>query len=863
MNLRERILKTLEEVGFRTGEGTVSPLNNPLPLVTGWAVDDSTASFAVIVEDPTGVRDEDPWRELLFALSGVRHELRDGGPVAIGTPVVIAILHQEEHAQRLRQLIEDMSARYILFSRVELNVVLESTGEADVARALAPLLPNCRRALAAKMVIGPEALAALADELKAAVADLAKTLEAPLDSRAHRAAEDYGAHLADLVRGESALGGFASTPWSKVALKNFRSFADQEVCLGSLNVLEGLNGTGKSSVVEALEILWAQTSQRKPVDETSAAYDKHLARDGEYGWKVSGYRGTDDAEPKVVSSTTSASPGSLARNVFSQDGSTDIARETSKTRYSELLRITGLAIPELQAECQRLNRNAKAELDSVLSRLNIEPLTSIAARATDHVTKALARVAAPLSTTDAVAETQQRLAAHAESAGLVYEPLIVSPPTDFGGASSRALALAAQFKTDAKFIQQVRQLYEHQRETGSQIDTRARALEALAAALSARRPPEQGLAPVEGTARAVGLPEAIASQWLQTGRILRRSIGDLRTQAAQIADPSWGERLAAFLEAAEQTLQSVPFDELDEVVGHAPTQPLSLRGATPKPLDPEVFAEAGFDSAEDVLTFPPELETAVTEASRALRDYSSDLSRYMQSLLSAPLVQLEGSEEALLDALTKFELAKRLKHPIDQVQADMLARLLSGPLEPLLTELIAALTRFEWYFHPFKMSVDRGSIRLSGLATASDELDVRMLLNAGERAIVTVAWFLALHLLQPESHRNILVLDDPFSTLDENNQAALIATLRAVTRLTTPDLLVLTSHDRGVADALEREFGALDGWPATTARIRFSRSPDGTSKTEGEPGESPQPDYDRELARLGIASPAQLVLGAD
>lgn len=862
MNLRDQILKTLEEVGFRTGQGAVSPLNNPLPLVTGWAVDDETASFAVIVEDPAGVSDEDPWRELLFALSGVRHELRDGGPAAIGTPVVIAILGEQGHAQRLRQLIEDMSTRYILFSRIELNIVLEQEGEADVARALAPLLPTCRRALADKIVLGPEALATLADELKTAVANLASTLEAPLDARAIPAAEDYGAHLADLVRGESALAGFER---SNVRLKNFRSFEQQDVGLGALTLLEGLNGTGKSSLVEALEILWAQTSQRKPVDESPAAYDKHLARDGEYEWQVSGHRAGAGPEPTIVGSTTSTSPGALARNVFSQDGSTDIARQTSKARYSELLRVTGLAIPELQAECQRLNRDAKAELDSVLSRLNIEPLSSIAARATDHVTKALARVAAsPPPTTEAITEAQRHLAAQAEAAGLFYRLLPLSPPADLEGATSRAIALSAQYKTDAQFIQQVREVHEQLRETSSEIDNRARALEVLAAALSSRRRVEPDSVPPEPSSkRAAGLSEIVATRWLQTGQLLRRSIDDLRAEAAQVEDPVWSERLIAFLEAAEQTLQRVPFTELEEAAQLTPRQVPAIRGAEIKPLDPAILADAGFDPATDVLVFPPELETAVTAVSRALRDHSSSLNRYMQSLLSAPLVQLEGSEDALLDALTKFELAKRLKNPIDKVQADLLARLLSGPLEPLLTELIASLTRFEWYFHPFHMSVERGSIRLAGLATASDDLDVRMLLNAGERAIVTVAWFLALYLLQPEPARNVLVLDDPFSTLDENNQAALIATLRAIARLTKPELLVLASHDRTVADTLEREFAAFDGWPATTAKIRFSRSSDGTSKTEGEPVESPHPDFDRELARLGLAGPAQLVLGAE
>src|SRR4051794_3203068 len=124
--LRRALLSRLSEVGFHTGEGTIYPFGQPLPLVSGWAVEPTTASLALIVEDSNDVVDAEPWRELLFALSGLRHELPGLGAPALGTPVAIAVVRDRVAADRLRALIEDLSQQYVLFSRIELNVVVET-----------------------------------------------------------------------------------------------------------------------------------------------------------------------------------------------------------------------------------------------------------------------------------------------------------------------------------------------------------------------------------------------------------------------------------------------------------------------------------------------------------------------------------------------------------------------------------------------------------------------------------------------------------------------------------------------------------------------------------------------------------------
>jgi hypothetical protein len=672
-----------------------------------------------------------------------------------------------------------------------------------------------------------------------------------------------------LIPGGDEATRFVPTPWEAVRLENFRSFRDATVPLGTLTLVEGLNGTGKSSAVEALELLWSGASQRKPVDETSDSYDKHLRRDGRSDWRVSGLRTLSDLEPVSVDRTRSAPAGALARNVFSQDGSADIARETKKERYAELLRITGLAIPELRAECERMNRSAKAEVDSVLVRLGIAPLTNIRARAIDHVQGGLARLGSVVPpSSDIPNRLEVALASRAAELGVAYRPLGLddSVLNQVRALELTAAELSASLRSSSDFVDRVNRLHEEWRALESEIETRAGALHALSTAASV----QQTLRDARPTRTApatppdAGIPFEVATRWAGAGRLLQKTLKDLQASQGSVTDPLLGERLAAFTELAERAISQVPFDELETVIGDhtaRSSQASDSRLRDSNLVDESLFELAGLSPADgldltDVLSHLGDPALALV---LALREYGANLSQYRAELLASPLMRLQGQQEALVESLTKFELAKRLKAPLETAQETLIGRLIAGPLEPLLVELIAALTRFEWYFHPFHITVEAEAVEMTGLATPSDDLDVRMLLNTGERAIVTTAWFLALHLLQPSAERRVLVLDDPFSSLDENNQAALIATVRTLGRLTTPDLLVLCSHDRTVADAVEREFAVVNEWPRTFARLRFSRASDGVSVVDGGAGAGPEADYGRELARLGLRDPSGLV----
>ncbi|MGH2716776.1 MAG: hypothetical protein ACRDM7_23395 [Thermoleophilaceae bacterium] len=141
----------------------------------------------------------------------------------------------------------------------------------------------------------------------------------------------------------------------------------------------------------------------------------------------------------------------------------------------------------------------------------------------------------------------------------------------------------------------------------------------------------------------------------------------------------------------------------------------------------------------------------------------------------------------------------------------------------MLRELVAAIVRFEWYLKPLRLAERRGAIVISGLATPHDDLDARLVLNAAERTVVGVAWFRALHLLQPEERRRVLVLDDPTGAFDMANQAGFVSTLRAFVRLTHPEQVIVTTHDDMLAAVLAEELALVDGWPDSVARVRCQR----------------------------------------
>jgi hypothetical protein len=169
------------------------------------------------------------------------------------------------------------------------------------------------------------------------------------------------------------------TPVKKVELKSFRSFAGQKpLDLPPVAVIHGANGSGKSALLEALEICWAGTSQRKPGDVEPADYSRHLPHKGEGEFEVVG-------DGRVVDKIASAPKAELVRCVLTQDTIARLVELPPEHRYTQLLAITGLELPEVDQRTETLVRDTKREVDSAMREADLPPLKTITSDGVKHL----------------------------------------------------------------------------------------------------------------------------------------------------------------------------------------------------------------------------------------------------------------------------------------------------------------------------------------------------------------------------------------------------------------------------------------------------------------------------------------------
>ena len=214
-----QILDRLDALGFQTREGGLAPFGEPLPLVSAVAWDAQTAQLALVAES-ISESDRDQWRQLLFAGAGLRHHLAGDGPAAFGSPVILAVV--EDKGQRLlRDLAEELAEDYMLFSRIDLNIVRRShVRDPDLLDdALAPLLPR-RRSMLGEEISKEEVKRfwnVLRGEVTAAAAGL-DPIFAPYREAAGRDCSDV--LIADSDQAASLPAPF---PLRRLGLQNFRS----------------------------------------------------------------------------------------------------------------------------------------------------------------------------------------------------------------------------------------------------------------------------------------------------------------------------------------------------------------------------------------------------------------------------------------------------------------------------------------------------------------------------------------------------------------------------------------------------------------------------------------------------------------
>jgi energy-coupling factor transporter ATP-binding protein EcfA2 len=836
----ERILARLGEVGFQVHSGPIAPFEEKLPLVLGTAWDTTTAQLALVVEmDETP--ELDVWRQLMFAGAALRHHLAADGPAALGTPQVLAIV-DEEGERTVRTLVEDLNQHYAVFTRVDLNLIRrEEIGDDEALDdALAPLLPRCREAhgeeISKKEVL--QFWGVLRDRVQATAEQL-DDMFAGFRKAAGKVAAD--ALIGDLGESPDLP---SPSPLETLTLKRFRSFEGQEVNLAPVTVVHGMNGSGKSALLEAMELCWARTSQRKPWDVEPSEYGRHLPRDGEGEFEVVG-----DGPP--VTAVAERPAAELGRCVLTQDTVSRLVNLPPKDRYAQLLETTGLELPEIGQKTETLLRDAKREIDEALREAGLPPLKTAGSDGVKHLnTELRGSIAARLPPREDIIGMEGVLAKASKGA---YSPRVWKREKGLVDTIDVVDGVLATAPLDAELdVSSLDAAAEAVKAAASSRRDHAQAMRLLLDAIrSAQRdqghreqaPEEQLVPPV---------PRGLAVRWLSHSRALGESAKSFRKEGGEIETPEWSERLRAYADSLEAVAAEVPEQELEAFAG----ADVSAAPAEEVDIPEERYRAAGFSGR---VASPVEVLPTIEEYVDLLQRQTAEFDSIVTRLEKHPAREFAVHSELVLGAMCKYELARRLrrKGPIAKASEEVVGDLLEGRLAPVVRELLAALVRFEWYFKPPKISGKDREIVIGGIATEREDLDARLMLNAAERSVVGLAWFLALHLLQPRERRRVLVIDDASAAFDTTNQAAFIATLRAFVRLARPEQLIVVSHDDAVAESLAEELAPVGDWPAAVARIRCERNRKDVSVVRTEQLDESPRDLESDLERLGLMDEMQ------
>jgi energy-coupling factor transporter ATP-binding protein EcfA2 len=840
-----RILERLESLGFRTRPGGMTPYGETMPLVSAVAWDTKTAQIALLAEMQPDT-DLDEWRQLLFAAAGLRHNLAGDGPAAFGAPLILA-LTDDEGWRCLRNLAEDLVTNYVLFNRVDLNLIrlADLDNQERLDDALAPLLPSCRGMLDQEISRADveRFWAILRGEVSSAAADL--------DGIFTRYRDHAGEQLADLLIADDDQAPQLPSPFplDRLTVRNFRSIREADVEFSPVTIVHGPNGGGKSSLLEAMELLWAGTSQRKPAEVSAAEYARYLPRNGVGDFTL----GAEDVEVTDVSTSPRAE---LARNVLTHESVAALVSQSPEERYTALLATTGLTMPDLTARAKVLLDDAKRGADQALSAAGLPTLLRRDSRAAKHLRDNLkGGFASRLPATHDIVGAEEALAA---ISGATYKPRVW--PRDEHAAAALLHAdrvIAEQLEEPAGPGVVAEVLDDAHRQIASLVAPRREMLGPLRRLLELSGRPTAAApalaAPIVETPMPV--TQEIAIRWLNHAKALDAAAVGFKRDAEALNDVSWAGRLELYAAALKEAAQLAPTRDLEKFSRGARTSP-STPDRSLQP-DDELYARAGFSSAP---ANPSEIRAAVEALAAALERQLEAMQQLQRDLESHPARNFHAHADTVLSAMCRFELARRMRNagPILNASEKLVSDLLHTRLAPVVRELVASIVRFEWYFEPLLVPDQGRKVVLGGLATTQADLDARLLLNSAERTALGIAWFLALHLLQPAGRQRVLVLDDPISAFDAPNQAGLISTLRAYVRLTRPQQLVIATHDDPVAAMLAQEFAPVDRWPARSAGLRCQRDSRDCTVIRPEPAYTHSSNIEAEIEQLGLEESSAL-----
>jgi energy-coupling factor transporter ATP-binding protein EcfA2 len=838
-----RVLERLSKAGFQTRCGSITPFGETLAVVSGVAWDTTTSQLALIAELDAQA-DTEAWRQLLFAGSGIRHQLAGAGPAAYGTPVILAIV-DEQGERIMRALAEELAENYALFSRLEVNLIRRADLSEDqrLDLALAPLLPCARRLLG--QAISRNEVKRFWQTLRGEINKAARALDDVFAEHREEAAEQ----CAQILIGDSADAPElpAPAPIDRVEIDNFRSFEHAVVELADVSVIHGPNGSGKSSIIEALELVWAARSQRQPPGVSAAEYNRHLPREGSGEFHV-------NAAGQSIGVAGDVQTGETARCVLAQESIASLVASSPADRYLQLLATTGLEIPDLKTRTGELIDETYNQVTAALSAAGLPQLRGRGSDAKKLLVTELSRgISVRLPQTVELNALERTLA---EVSAGSYDQHVWEDRD-----ARSALAEADTALTRALVTPDDPSLPEA-------LDAAKVALERLASAREATAQSAQRLlqelrrmiAPVRDDVR-VGtpkdapaspeMPPALAVRWLAHSRSIEEAAARFRADAEQLPSARWANRLNAYADALHAASAAVPQDALEPLTRSAPTP--APRRSTPELVVPlELYREAGFTRVPEK---PESILDALGELAAELQRHAGILQRLAAETSEHPARHFAQHSQRVLGAICRFELARNLRRegPVMRASETLVGELLQDRVAPLLRELVAATVRFEWYFKPLEIPEQTRKLTFGGLSTSQPDLDARLTLNSAERHVVGVAWFLALHLLQPAERRRVLVLDDPTSGFDTVNRGGFIATLRAFARLTRPEQLIIVTQDDTLAAVLAEEFASVDGWPGTVTRVRCSRDACDRSTTNVHPCPSAAHTTHEETDMLGIA----------
>ena len=227
-----------------------------------------------------------------------------------------------------------------------------------------------------------------------------------------------------------------------------------------------------------------------------------------------------------------------------------------------------------------------------------------------------------------------------------------------------------------------------------------------------------------------------------------------------------------------------------------------------------IFEELGVQ--QELMREPEALGSQITRE----RDDIIDLERALLMLESSQLVsklatvesdieELRGvvvkKAEALSRARKALSLAKQLDRSVRRVSAEIIDERLAE-ISPLLNELYERLRPHnDWRTIEYKI---RGDVRRFLSLKVGAGLNPQFVFSSGQRRAAGIAFLLSVHLAKSWTHLRTLILDDPVQHIDDFRALQLVEVLAAIRR--EGRQVVCAVEDTALADLLCRRLPSTD-----------------------------------------------------